>query len=97
MKLARAPAPAFPERLRARDGDRLRGQRVRYRPHFLRGPSYENAYRSLNDKGGAPSAFVSKFSPDGSSLVYSTYLGGSGWDYAYAIAVDSSGSAYVTV
>jgi uncharacterized protein (TIGR03437 family) len=43
-----------------------------------------------------PSAFVTKFSPDGSSLVYSTYLGGNGLDYIYAIAVDSSGSAYVT-
>ena len=43
-----------------------------------------------------PTAFVTKFSPDGSSLVYSTYLGGNGWDIAYAIAVDSSGDAYVT-
>src|ERR1035441_8559999 len=43
-----------------------------------------------------PSAFVTKFSPDGRSLVYSTYLGGNGYDYIYAIAVDASGSAYVT-
>jgi hypothetical protein len=43
-----------------------------------------------------PSAFVTKFSPDGSSLVYSTYLGGNGYDYIYAIAVDSGGNAYVT-
>ncbi len=42
------------------------------------------------------SAFVTKFSSDGSSLVYSTYLGGNGADHAYAIAVDSSGDAYVT-
>jgi uncharacterized protein (TIGR03437 family) len=46
--------------------------------------------------GEWPSAFVSKFSPDGSSLVYSTYLGGNYSDGIYAIAVDSSGSAYVT-
>jgi len=46
--------------------------------------------------GQWPSAFVTKFSPDGSSLVYSTYLGGNGYDYIYAIAVDSSGNAYVT-
>src|ERR1039457_2505266 len=30
--------------------------------------------------GQWPSAFVTKFSPDGSSLVYSTYLGGNGYD-----------------
>ena len=46
--------------------------------------------------GAWPSAFVTKFSADGSSLVYSTYLGGNGYDYIYAIAVDSSGNAYVT-
>jgi hypothetical protein len=46
--------------------------------------------------GGWPSAFVTKFSADGSSLVYSTYLGGNGLDYGFAIAVDSSGNAYIT-
>jgi hypothetical protein len=30
------------------------------------------------------------------TLAYSTYLGGSGGDLSYAIAVDSAGSAYVT-
>jgi len=56
----------------------------------------KNPYEATHSKGSAPSAFVTKFSPDGSSLVYSTYIGGTGWDYAFAIAVDSSGSAYIT-
>ena len=41
-------------------------------------------------------AFVTKMNPAGSALVYSTYLGGGATDYATAIAIDSSGSAYVT-
>ncbi|MCP5108113.1 MAG: hypothetical protein GY950_32295, partial [bacterium] len=41
-------------------------------------------------------AFVSKFSPDGGELVYSTYLGGNYYEDARSIAVDSEGSAYVT-
>ena len=40
-------------------------------------------------------AFVTKLSSDGSSLVYSTYFGGSGGDSANAIAVDSLGQVYV--
>jgi hypothetical protein len=41
-------------------------------------------------------AFVTKLDPTGSVLVYSTYLGGSGWDYGEGIAVDAAGNAYVT-
>jgi uncharacterized protein (TIGR03437 family) len=45
---------------------------------------------------GGVDAFITKINPAGSALVYSTYLGGTGTDYGTAIAVDSSGSAYVT-
>ena len=45
---------------------------------------------------GIRDAFVTKISPDGSALVYSTYLGGSGDDYGWGIAVDSAGNAHVT-
>jgi len=46
--------------------------------------------------GGIEDGFVAKLNAAGSALVYSTYLGGSGGEYGYGIAVDSSGSAYVT-
>jgi hypothetical protein len=48
-----------------------------------------------NNSGG-DEAFVTKFDPTGTTLVYSTYLGGSAIDDGRAIAVDTSGSAYVT-
>ncbi len=40
-------------------------------------------------------AFVTKLDPTGSALVYSTYLGGSGWEVGLGIAIDAAGSAYV--
>ena len=43
-----------------------------------------------------PTAFVSRFNPAGTSLVYSTYLGGSDRETGFAIALDSDGNAYVT-
>src|SRR5579871_568438 len=45
---------------------------------------------------GGMDAFVSKLSADGSRLVYSTYLGGTSDDHGAAIAVDASGSAFIT-
>ena len=46
---------------------------------------------------GGDDHFVAKLSPNGSSLVYSTYLGGSGGEGANqgAIALDAAGNAYV--
>jgi len=41
-------------------------------------------------------AFVTKLNPSGSALIYSTFLGGSGVDQGIAIAVDGTGTAYVT-
>jgi len=46
--------------------------------------------------GGVEDAFVTKFSPAGSALGYSTYLGGGGNDYGMGIAPDATGDAYVT-
>src|SRR5262249_50017964 len=40
--------------------------------------------------------FVTKFAPNGQTVLYSTYLGGNLDDQGYGIAVDSQGNAYVT-
>jgi hypothetical protein len=40
-------------------------------------------------------AFIAKLAPNGSSLVYSTYLGGRIGDIAYGVAVDKLGNAYI--
>ncbi len=45
--------------------------------------------------GGSTNAFLTRFSADGSSLVDSTYLGGSAADEAYGVAVDPFGDAIV--
>jgi carboxypeptidase family protein/beta-propeller repeat-containing protein len=45
---------------------------------------------------GGTDAFVAKVNPAGTALVYAGYIGGSGSDVGYGIAVDSSGNAYVT-
>ncbi len=40
-------------------------------------------------------AFISKLNPEGTALIYSTYLGGTRRDIARAIVVDSQGNVYV--
>ncbi len=46
--------------------------------------------------GGNLDSFISKLSPSGSSLLYSTYLGGDLDDYCWAITVDTADNAYLT-
>jgi len=46
--------------------------------------------------GGWYDIFITKLNSTGSSLIYSTYLGGSNTDCGYAIAIDGNGNAYVT-
>lgn len=57
-------------------------------------PTTPGAYRNF---GPASEAFISKISADGSTLIYSTLLGGNGdRDIGWSIAVDAGGFAYVT-
>ncbi len=52
-----------------------------------------NAYQA--SMSGNQDAFLTKFSADGSSIIYSTYLGGTNTDYSNAVAVDRNGEAVV--
>ena len=70
---------------------------------FIAGGTFSSDFPTahpLQPNAGGPhdfpqDAFVAKISPDGSSLLYSTYLGGENTDIAYGVAVDSLGEAYV--
>jgi hypothetical protein len=57
-------------------------------------PTTPGALQTTN--AGAFDAFVTKLSPNGTALRYSTYLGGSANDFGTGIAVDRDRSAYVT-
>ena len=54
----------------------------------------QGAYQTILK--GSEAVFVTKFSPAGNALVYSTYLSGNGDDALEEIAVDSAFSAYFT-
>jgi hypothetical protein len=55
-------------------------------------PTTAGAFQTTH--GGKSDAFVTKLNPAGSALVYSTFLGGSGFDGG-SIAVDADGNVYV--
>ncbi|HEX7365052.1 MAG TPA: SBBP repeat-containing protein, partial [Dehalococcoidia bacterium] len=58
----------------------------------------ENPYQGTyaGGVGGYTDAIIAKLSASGDSLIYSTYLGGDGWDVGYGIAVDEANNVYVT-
>jgi hypothetical protein len=66
---------------------------------YVTGWTYSADFPTLNAMdatlGGQNDAFVVKLQADGAALVYATYLGGSGSDGGYGIAVDSAGNAHV--
>ena len=54
-----------------------------------------NIAKQLESKGSGPDAFFIALSPDG-DFKYVHSWGGSGSEYAYGLAVDSMGHAFVT-
>ena len=66
---------------------------------YVTGFAYSTDFSVVNafqpTLAGSVNAFLTKFSADGSSLVYSTYLGGSRGDFAQSIGVDDAGEATI--
>ncbi len=68
---------------------------------YVTGYTYSSEFPILNPHSGTyvgvgGDAFVTKFSPSGNSLIYSTFLGGSDTEVGWDIALDTSGAAYIT-
>jgi Beta-propeller repeat len=70
---------------------------------YVTGETYSSDFPTSNPLQPSPGGssdttdvFVAKINPQGSALVYSTYLGGRGYDAGYGIAVDEDGNAYLT-
>jgi len=79
-------------------------------PYTIRTDSENNIYLSgvtfswnfpmvnaMNDtKLANPDAFIAKIAPNGSSIIYSTFLGTMGWDSIYDMEVSSNGTIFAT-
>lgn len=66
---------------------------------YLAGDTFSGDFPTRNalqsSLGGQSDAFVAKLAAGGGSLLYSTYLGGSGGEEARDLAVDPAGHAHV--
>lgn len=67
---------------------------------YLTGRTESPDFPMLNARdttlGGPADAFITKIAAGGTSIMYSTYLGGTRSDTSNAIAVDSAGNAFIT-
>lgn len=61
-----------------------------------RSPDFPLERAPQTKKRGSGDCFVSIISADGTRVLFSTYWGGSAWDYCTGIALDAAGRVYVT-
>ncbi|GAA4705385.1 DUF7948 domain-containing protein [Phytohabitans rumicis] len=65
---------------------------------FTQSPTFPTTAGAFDRTGSASNdldAFVAKLNPAGTGLAYSTFLGGTNFDWGRDIAVDAAGNAYV--
>lgn len=66
-------------------------------PNFPTTPgAYDRTCGSDGLCNGTYDGFVSELNPDATALVFSTFLGGSNYDYTAGIALDNAGAIYVS-
>ena len=66
---------------------------------FTQSPNFPTTSGAFDRTGAASNnldVFVSKLNPTGTALVYSTFIGGTNFDWGRDIEVDAAGNAYVT-
>ncbi len=65
---------------------------------YLAGYTNSTDFASTNGSANAGNydVFVTKLSPSGDQILYSTYLGGAGDDRGWSLAADGAGNVYVT-
>ncbi len=52
------------------------------------------AFQTTN--AGVYDAFITKLNATGTAIIFSSYFGGSGTEYGYSIAIDTTGSSFIT-
>jgi len=96
------PALIYSTYLGGDDGDEGRGIVVNADGYaFVTGMSHSNDFPTTSGAydttyNGGEDIIVIKLSPFGDTLVYSTYIGGTGDEDGWDIAVDENGDAYIT-
>lgn len=59
-------------------------------------PTTPGAFRRTGAPSNFSDVFVSKLNAAGTALVYSTFIGGSNFDFGRDLAIDAAGNAYIT-
>jgi uncharacterized protein (TIGR03437 family) len=61
-----------------------------------RSPEFPAVHPVQSNHAGNDEVFVSKLNGSGSQILFSTFLGGTGWELGWGIALGTSGSVYIT-